>query len=322
MAITSSCTQKSELEGLWIIVSAAEGDEDTHVQSSRLLLEFSNEKISFIELANHATGFFGEKIESEFDYSITSNQIRVKWEDSTIIYDYTLNDSLVLHNIGGEGKNPFLRVFKKVEPMPKLNTIPSGSYILSWPEDSTQITFLNDSLLLGFNRFGTLNWRLYSHKGAHFIIYDHAMTPISGIWSTNKTDYELRFYQKPERKVELRKLQAIDQSIFYGTWLRHKVSRKKEYNFLSNDAPPPPPELPGSTGLNIALTFTEDSLTLIHANDTISRFAQITEDGSFIYFPKRLNHSGGVWNVALISNDSLVLSRKRGQQENWYRFEE
>ena len=322
IALLSSCTQKQELQGLWIMTSAAEEGEEPHMQSSRLLLECNNEKISFIELANQSSGNLGDKIESEFEYSITRNQLKLEWDDSTEVYDYLLNDSLVLRTQAEGGKKPFLMVFKRVDPMPKLKAIPSGSYLFRWPEDSVHVTFLNDSIILGFNRFGTLSWRLYSHGEANFFIHDYALSPISGIWNTNETDYELRFYLKPERKVALKKLEPIDKSSFYGTWRKHKVSRLEVYDYLNSYPPPPPPPAPsGTPGMNIALTLTRDTLKSVYEHDTISQFVRITEDGSFIYFPDEMNRIQGVWHVEHIDSDSLVLARKNNQIETWYRVE-
>ncbi len=309
VAFLTSCNQKHPFEGVWITVSHVSENGHTTSAQTQNIFDFEHDSLKIVQLGNHASGNLREITMNAYKYEFINDRFVSYWEKDTIYFSYQVEDSLILNFNTKEERTNQSVVLKRIDFTKKLKQPLKGSYLLKWPENSTSLTFINDSIAVGFDKNHGDKWKIFNYKGAHLFLYLDGITPISSIWNESDTILNLTYHLKPNRKVTLKKANStISPEDLYGEWTRIDKSL---------NLPPPSPEII----FELKMTFDPDTLTTHYYNEDKKEAWQLTEDGKNIYFPDRVLKNGGVWNMLNFNAGDDTIQIKQGYENTrtWFR---
>lgn len=309
-AIFTSCNKKEkEFEGIWITVSEYDGEEEPWLSLAQIIYDFETDSVIMVELGNHASGNLGEITEEKYSYKSNSNQITLFAENDTLVFDFVIQDSLILKFYLKEQDVYRSIVLKRLEKVTELNVNLAGSYNYTWLDNQEKISFINDSISIGLNQKRPIKWKIYDYKGINLFIYQEYLHQVATISDGQNDTINLIYHARPNLKVKMsRREQQWTKSNLIGSWTKHK---------LRVDSKPPPPPL-GLPEFEWKMRINSDSIFFNIANRPSQEFWKITDDGNYIYFPNKAIDENYFWEIKNVSEDSIEIQTPK-YLTKWYR---
>lgn len=309
LMLLSSCKEHVGLKGVWISVSSFEKGAKPSQKYSQYLYDFETDSLVIVELGNHASGDYGEINIDKYPYKISNNQINVYSENDTLQFSFLLKDSLILSTYISDQNLNHSIVCKRLDLSKNLSQTLKGSYQVKWPEDSSSLSFVNDSICVGLNENQGVKWKVFNYKGGDLFMYQDYLTPIASIWDEGSDTINLTYHYRPSRIVTMNRVnKSATKEHFYGEWNKYR----------DTSLPPPPPP-PGAENFKPIMSIDFDTLSIHYFNGTVNKYWKLTDDGKYIYFPDNIMKSGGCWIVESIQSDSITLITGRNKKEIWFR---
>ncbi len=320
LVLLSSCTTKTDLEGVWIGAYRTEGsDSHKNISSLAQIIEFKGDSAILSSFAN-PNQLEPQKVEKT-KFELTDDLLIFSTNSlmDTFKIRSNIGDSLVLESM--ESYKSQL-VFKRFQPSNKIIEVPKltgNAFILQGENWLDTLDFLSDSIFVSFqgltkHKPNTDKWAFNAFRNDQFIIFNY--------WRDNwpvrvvKITIDTVFLEVESTKKHFFKLIRIHSkkdisSLLIGNWI-------ESWKIPSNNIPPPPCALRGEE-YNSFLTFAVDSVYFTLCENTWSKSWELNSTNEFVCF----YNSGGLtesWRIVEFCDNKLCLKRKSIITDTTYEY--